>query len=479
MNDAPSDFAEADTVASVLAALERREARTERVLADLLRIPSVSAQPAHAGDCARAADALAAELASLGFAVAIDQTPGRPIVRATHPGTGRAGAPHVLYYGHYDVQPAEPLGPWTTPPFEPRVVDGPHGRRLVGRGAVDDKGQVMTWLAALAAWHEAAGGPPCPVTVIVEGEEETGSTNLEPYLAARAAGLGCDVAVISDTGMWDVDTPAITTRLRGLAYVELTIAGAAADLHSGMYGGAALNPLNTIARILGALHDDAGRVAIPGFYDGIADPSPAILDAWRALGFDEAAFLGAIGLRQPVGERDRIGLERLWSRPTADINGLWGGYQGDGSKTVIAREAHAKISFRLVPGQDPDAVVAGFERFVRDRLPGDATARFLHHGAAPGTALNTDGAFMRAARLGLAEEYGRDAVLIGCGGSIPVVETMQRVLGIDSLMVGFGLADDGMHGPDEKFELVCLHRGARAHARILAHLAAAAGRGAG
>ena len=461
----------AERVDDVLASLGATERDTEERLASLLRIPSVSAQPAHAPDCRRAADALAAQLRALDYAVSIDETKGHPIVRASHRGVGGGHGPHVLFYGHYDVQPAEPLGPWTSPPFEPVVIDGPRGRRLVARGAVDDKGQVMTWLAALAAWHEVAGGPPCPVTVLIEGEEEVGSANLEAYLAERGRGFGCDVAVISDTGMWDIDTPAITTRLRGLAYVELTVSGARSDLHSGMYGGSALNPLNLLTRILGGLHDADGRVAIPGFYDGLQEPAPAVLDTWRGLGFREDAFLGGIGLSVPVGERDRSGLERLWARPTADINGIWGGYTGEGAKTVIARQAHAKLSFRLVPGQDPDRIVASFERFVRDRLPADAAVTFSHHGASPGTELASDGSYMAAACRGLSEEFGRDAVLIGCGGSIPVVETMQRTLGIDSLMVGFGLDDDGMHGPNEKFELACLHRGSRAHARILAHLA--------
>jgi len=456
----------------VLAQLDRRRPETERLLADLLRIPSVSAQPAHAGDCVEAARWLASQLEPLGYEVSIDRTPGHPIVRAAHPGT-RPG-PRVLFYGHYDVQPPEPLGPWSQPPFEPRIVDGPHGRRVVARGAVDDKGQVMTWLAALRAWHEAAGGPPLPVTVLIEGEEEIGSENLEAYLSANARLLAADVAVISDTGMWDIDTPAITTRLRGMVYMEVAVTGASSDLHSGAFGGSALNPLNALARALGRLHDADGRVAIPGFYDGIVEPSPDILRAWRDLAFDERAFLGAIGLRAPVGEKDRSALERLWSRPTADINGMWGGYQGEGTKTVIAREARAKVSFRLVPGQDPERVAAAFERFVRDALPEGAGAAFTRHSCSPGIELAADGRFMAAARRALREEWGREAVLIGCGGSIPVVEKMRRLLGIDSLMVGFGLEDDGVHGPNEKFELACLHRGARSHARILSRLAGVA-----
>ena len=457
------------TLSRVLAALDDGYRAVEAGLADWLRIPSVSAQPAHAADCGRAAAWLADRLERIGFTVHVDQTPGLPIVRASHPGTGTG--PRVLFYGHYDVQPAEPLGPWTRPPFEPAFVDGPHGRRVVARGAVDDKGQVMTWLAALGAWHAAAGGPPVPVTVIVEGEEEVGSSNLEPYLGSRAAELGCDVAVISDTGMLGVDRPAITTRLRGLAYAQVTLRGPSHDLHSGMYGGGVLNPLNALTAILGRLHDADGRVAIEGFYEGIAEPSAAVLESWERLGFDETAFLGGVGLSEPIGEQGRALLERLWARPTADINGIWGGYQGEGTKTVIAREAHAKVSFRLVPGQRADDVVASFERFVRAAAPADATVEVIDYGASPGMEIAEGSRFIEAARRALGDEFGREAVLIGCGGSIPVVESLHRLLGVDSVLMGFGLEDDQMHGPDEKFEMRCLHGGARAHARLLAELA--------
>ncbi len=459
------------TLAPVLAALEAAEPATEARLADLLRIPSVSAQPGHDADCAASAAFLADALREIGFAARVDATEGKPIVVATHPGTGRG--PRVLFYGHYDVQPAEPLEPWTSAPFEPAIVDGPRGRRIVARGAVDDKGQVMTWLAALTAWHAAAGGPPVPVTVLIEGEEEIGSPSLETYLAAHRAELAADVVVVSDTGMWDVDTPAITTRLRGLAYVEVTLEGASRDLHSGLYGGAAVNPLNALAAILGGLHAADGRVAIPGFYDGVDEVPDGTSAAWDGLGFDEAAFLGEIGLGAPSGEAGRSALERMWARPAADINGIWGGYQGQGAKTVIARVAHAKVSFRLVARQSPAAIVAGFEQFVRARLPAGARASFQHFGAAPAIEVEAGSPFIAAAAEALTAEYARPAVLIGSGGSIPVVESFKRILGLDSVLMGFGLDDDQVHGPDEKFELVCLHRGARAHARLLHRLATA------
>ena len=435
----------------------------------LLRIPSVSAQPAHAPDCAAAAEWLRAEFAAIGFTTQVLPTAGHPLVLAHHPGKG--DGPRLLYYGHYDVQPADPLDLWTSPPFDPVVTDGPNGPQVRARGAVDDKGQVMMWLEALRAWHEAAGGPPCPVTVLVEGEEEVGSANLEPFLAEHRAALAADIAVISDTGMWDVDTPAITTGLRGMVYAEVTLRAAERDLHSGVYGGSALNPINALTRILGELHDADGRIQLPGFYDGVQDVPPALMAQWDRLRFEESAFLGEVGLAHPVGERGRRPLDRLWARPTADINGIWGGYSGPGAKTVIAAQAAAKVSFRLVPGQDPAAVFEGFKRFVTERCPPDARVSFELFSTAPGIEVASESHWVRAAQAALAAEYGRPAVLIRSGGSIPVVESMRRLLGLDSLLVGFGLSDDQVHSPNEKFDWRCFRGGLRSHVRLLAELA--------
>jgi len=435
-----------------------------------LRIPSVSAQPEHAADCNAAAAWVRDQLASMGFDAALHATPGHPIVLGQHPGPG-GHAPHLLFYGHYDVQPAEPLELWSSPPFAPVLSQGPHGPRVVARGAVDDKGQVMMWLEALRAWHAVHGTLPVRVTALIEGEEEVSSLNLEPFLTAQRDALRADVAVVSDTGMWDIDTPAITTRLRGIAYVQVVVHAARRDLHSGLFGGSALNPANLLARILADLVDSQGRVQLPGFYDGVADV-PAVLAAeWAALEFDEGAFLGGIGLSEPAGERGRPALERLWARPTADVNGIWGGYQGPGSKTVIAAEAGAKVSFRLVPGQDPAAVVEAFRTFVDARLPLDAHAVIDVFGTAPGIEIASDSRFIQAARDVLADEYGRPAILIGSGGSIPVVESMRRLLGVDSLLMGFGLDDDQVHSPNEKFEWRCFHKGLRSHTRLLGKLA--------
>ena len=436
---------------------------------DLLRIPSISAQPTHAADCDRAAHWVRDQLAGLGFEAAVHPTPGHPVVLAHHHGAGLS-APHVLFYGHYDVQPADPVELWHADPFDPKLTEGPHGPRVVARGAVDDKGQVMTWLEALRAWHTHTGGLPVRVTVLVEGEEEVGSPNLEPFLLAHKDALAADVAVISDTGMWNIDTPALTTRLRGMVYAQVTLRAADRDLHSGMFGGAALNPINALTRILGDLHDNEGRIQLPGFYDGIPPISNALAAEWEGLDFDERAFLGGVGLLTPVGERGYPALQRLWGRPTADINGIWGGYQGAGSKTVIAAEAGAKVSFRLVPGQDPARIADSLRAFIDARKPADAKVEVEVFSTAPGVAIPDESRWVQLARDALAAEYGRPAVLIGCGGSIPVVESMHRLLGLDSLLMGFGLDDDQVHSPNEKFELRCFHQGIRAHARLLGAL---------
>jgi acetylornithine deacetylase/succinyl-diaminopimelate desuccinylase-like protein len=457
-----------DPTQAVLACLAGQQAQTQASLTEWLRIPSISAQPPHAPDCRRAAGWLVEQLAAIGFTAGIEETPGHPVVLATHPGPG-GDVPHVLIYGHYDVQPPEPLELWDSPPFEPTVVQGPRGPKLVARGAVDDKGQVMTWLAALRAWHATAGGPPLKVTVLVEGEEEIGSPSLDAYLVAKRDRLAADVVLVSDTNQWDPVTPAITTSLRGMVYVQIDLRQ---GLHSGLFGGSAGNALNLMTRLLAGLHDENGRVTIPGFYDGVAELTNAERMQWDALGFDEAAFLGAMGLSVPGGEKGRSALERLWARPTCDVNGIWGGYTGAGSKTVIAVEAHAKLSCRLVAGQDPGKVLDGLRAYLDANLPADASYELQSFASTPGIKVPTDSPFLTAAKQALAEEYGKPPVLAGGGGSIPVVESFKRILGLDALLVGFGLDDDLVHSPNEKFELACLHQGARSHARLLPALAA-------
>ena len=462
-----------DTVAAILRHVDSKLDRSRENLFELLRIPSISAQPAHKQDCVRAAEFVCTQFAELGFRAEVRPTAGHPVVVAYHAAPAGYKGPHVLFYGHYDVQPVDPLELWSSPPFEPQLVDGPHGKRFVARGAVDDKGQTMMFIEALRAWKEVSGSIPAHITALVEGEEEVGSPSLEPFLVANKNELASDLALISDTGMWDVNTPAISTMLRGMTYAQVTLKAANRDLHSGLYGGSALNPINALTRILGDLQDENGRIQLPGFYDKVKPVSNAQRAQWDALGFDERAFLAKIGLDAPAGERGYSPLERLWARPTADINGIWGGYTGVGSKTVIPSEASAKVSFRLVPNQDPNEVMDQFKRFITDRLPPGATVEFEGHTRTPGIEVNIESPWVRAAQAVLSEEYGKPALLAGCGGSIPVVTSLRQVLGIDSLLMGFGLDDDQVHSPNEKFEQTCFHHGIRSHARLLAKFAGA------
>lgn len=458
-------------IEAVLAELDSgREAALARLF-EFLRIPSVSTQPTHAADCRKAALWAKELLEGMGFVAGLHETAGHPIVLAQHPGPGR-DAPRVLFYGHYDVQPPEPLELWRNQPFAPTIEEHPSGPRIVARGAVDDKGQVMAFFEACRALAGQQGTLPVALTVLLEGEEECGSPNLESFLAAQRDALAADIVLVCDTNMWDRSTPAITTRLRGLVYTQIDVAGPSRDLHSGLYGGVALNPLNALTRALGDLHDDAGRVKLPGFYDAVRPPAPVERAGWAKLAHNEAAFLGEIGLSESSGEKEYGLLERLWARPSADINGIWGGYMGEGAKTVIPAEAHAKVSFRLVPDQDSQAVLDGFRAFLTARLPAQARLTIRSFGAAPGIALPTEQEALRAAKAALGPEFGREPVLIGSGASIPVVETMKRLMRLDTLLVGFGLDDDAIHSPNEKFDLACFTRGARALARLLARLGA-------
>ncbi|NJO37941.1 MAG: M20/M25/M40 family metallo-hydrolase, partial [Rhizobiales bacterium] len=364
---------------------------------------------------------------------------------------------------------AEPLDLWTTPPFEPTVVEGPRGRRMVARGAVDNKGQTMMFIEAFRAWTAVHGTLPTAVTVFLEGEEESGSPSLEGFLNAHRNELEADVCIVSDTNMWDIDTPALGIMLRGLLYLEVTLHGPGRDLHSGLYGGAVPNPLNILTRILGDLHDADGKVRIPGFYDDIEDLRD-LDQAWGALDFDEASFLGDAGLRHATGEAGYSTLQRIWSRPTCDLNGLHGGYTGAGAKTVIPAKASAKLSCRLVPGQDARKVEAGFRAFMDARMPAGCSYQLTELGAAPALRVATDSPYLAAAQAALGEVFGRPPVLVGMGGSIPAVGAIREHLGIDSILMGFGLDDDRVHAPDEKFELRCFENGMLSHAVLLGRL---------
>jgi acetylornithine deacetylase/succinyl-diaminopimelate desuccinylase-like protein len=436
----------------------------------LLRIKSISTDPAFAGECKAAAEHLQKDLASLGFESDVRPTGGHPAVVGKSNGSG----PRVLFYGHYDVQPVDPLNLWEHPPFDPAVRTLPDGRKaIVARGAEDDKGQLMTFVEACRAWKKVTGSLPMPITIVLEGEEEVGSKNLGAFLKSNKDDLKADFALVCDTGMWDQNTPAITTSLRGLVYEEVKIKAANRDLHSGLFGGGAQNPIRVLTRILGGLHDDNGRVTLAGFYEGVKDTPADILDAWKKLNLSPDSFLKPIGLSVPAGEKDRLLIEQVTSRPTCDVNGIYGGYTGEGAKTVIPAEATAKISFRLVGAQDPQKIRDTFRAYVKSKLPADCSVEFAGHSNAPAIALDWTMKPLAAAKRALTDEWGKEAVLIGSGGSIPVVADFKNTLGLDAVLVGFGLEDDRIHSPNEKYDLKSFHKGIRSWARILAAFAEA------
>lgn len=435
----------------------------------LLRIRSISTDPEFAADCRKGAEWLVEDLQSIGFDASVRDTPGHPMVVAHH--EGPEGSPHVLFYGHYDVQPVDPLELWHDDPFAPALKEVEPGRKVItGRGSADDKGQLMTFVEACRAWKAVHGGLPCRVTLLFEGEEESGSPSLKPFLEANAEELKADFALVCDTGMWDRDTPAISTALRGLVGEEVVVHAADRDLHSGEFGGAAANPIRILSRVLADIHDENGRVTIPGFYDGVEETPSQVLKSWETLGETAETFLGQVGLSIPSGEKGRSVLELVWARPTAEFNGITGGYTGKGFKTVIASQASAKVSFRLVHKQDPAKIRAAFRKFVEERIPADCSVEFHQHGGSPAIQLSYDSPFLAKAKDALSDEWPKPAVMIAMGGSIPIVGDFQTYLGMESLLVGFGLSDDRIHSPNEKYELSSFHKGQRSWARILAAL---------
>ncbi|MCC5959537.1 MAG: M20/M25/M40 family metallo-hydrolase [Rhodobacteraceae bacterium] len=433
-------------------------------LQDLLRIPSISTDPAFAPDVDRAAQWLVNDLNTLGFSARKDETSGHPMVVATG---GAADAAHLLFYGHYDVQPVDPLNLWDRDPFDPAIEDTPNGKVIRGRGASDDKGQLMTFIEACRAWLKVHGSLPVQLTFCLEGEEESGSPSLVPYLEANRDALRADLALICDTGLFDAQTPAVTTMLRGLLGEEIIVHGPARDLHSGSFGGAAMNPARVLARILADLHDDQGRITVPGFYDDVPELPDNLRAQWDGLGFDADAFLGSVGLKHPAGEAGRSALEMIWSRPTCEINGMNAGYTGAGFKTVLPAQASAKVSFRLVGQQDPHKLRAAFRDFVRARIPADCRVEFLDHGASPASVMETSHPAFEAARAALTDEWPKPAAFVGAGGSIPIAGYFKSILGMDSMLIGFAKDDDQIHSPNEKYDLDSFHRGIRSWARII------------
>jgi acetylornithine deacetylase/succinyl-diaminopimelate desuccinylase-like protein len=441
--------------------------RFESELFEFLRIASVSADSRCKPEIQRAARFVEEQLRSAGLETEVWETSGNPVVFGGR--TRAPAAPTLLVYGHYDVQPPDPLDLWITPPFEPSVRDG----NVYARGATDDKGQVFAHFKAIEAWTRAAGELPVNVKVVVEGEEEVGSVALSRMLPEVRDKLACDYVVVSDSSMFAPDAPAITYGLRGICYFELFVDGPRRDLHSGTFGGAVKNPVNALCEILGRLVDADGRIQIPGFYDDVVEIEETEKERFRSLDFSDDDFRRELGVDELFGEAGRSTLERRWSRPTCDVHGVQGGYAGEGAKTVLPAKASAKFSFRLVPNQDPQRIEQGVRRFIEERRPpGVRTTLVGLHGArAVATPLDSPG--VRAAERALAKAFGRNPVFIREGGSIPIVGDFKSALGADALLLGFGLNDDNTHSPNEKFRLKDFHRGVEAAARLMEELASA------
>lgn len=451
---------------TVLSFLDRNQDEAMERLIDLLKIESISTDPTYNEACSKAADFLVSDLNSIGFIAEKRETPGHPMVVAKNHDAGES-APHLLFYGHYDVQPVDPIELWETPPFEPVVQDTPKGKVIRARGSADDKGQLMTFVEACRAFMHVDEVLPARVTLFFEGEEESGSPSLVPFLEKHKAELKADFALVCDTGMWNAETPSITTSLRGMVGEEVTITGPSLDLHSGMYGGPAINPIRVLARALAALHDEHGRITLDGFYDGVEEVPDELKDQWDSLGFDANEFLGDVGLSQPAGEKGYTALEQIWARPTCEINGISGGYAGPGFKTVLPSKAVAKVSFRLVGSQDPDKIQETFRQHILDHLPPDCEASFFSKNNSAATVMPLDNPAFQKARSALSQEWPNEAVFTGGGGSIPVVGHFLNILEMDSLLVGFGLEDDAIHSPNEKYNVSSFQKGARSWARIL------------
>lgn len=453
----------------VLQQIDASQDKSLQGLQDFLRIPSVSTKPDHQPDMQRCAKFVADELAACGLAVQVLLTKGHPVVLGKTP--HQPNRPTVLMYGHYDVQPPEPLDQWKIPAFDPTVRKDDNGFNAVfARGAVDDKGQVWCHIEAMRAWH-AQGGAPVNIIALIEGEEEIGSVNLAEFIKTHAADLKADIALVSDTNQFARGVPAITYGLRGLVYTEVTLAGPSHDLHSGLGGGTVANPANILCELLATLKNPTGSVNIPGFYDDVRPVTAAERKMWGNLPFDDETFRKEMGVPELFGESGYTTLERKWARPTCDINGLTSGYQGPGAKTIIPAQASAKISMRLVPDQDPKKIEALFRKALEARCPKTVKIEIhVHSGAAP-SLLEMDSKATQLAAKAVKAGFGIDPVFMREGGTIPVGVLFKAALGIDTIFVGFGLSDDRVHSPNEKFDLDALHKGTRTAAALYAELA--------
>ncbi len=452
--------------------LQDHASEFEASLCELLRIPSVSADPTHKKDVLQAAKWMVDTFEKMGLDVELVETAGHPIVLAHWLQAGPQ-APTVLVYGHYDVQPPDPLDEWVTPPFEPTERNG----NLHARGATDDKGQMLTHVKSVEAHLKALSTLPVNVKFLIEGEEEVGSEHLEQFIEENVERLSCDCVVISDTSQFGPNQPAITYGLKGIAYYELRLFGPKQDLHSGTFGGAVTNPANTLVKMLAALVDGQGRVQVPGFYDQVVPVSDQERRQMADLPFSEDNFMKKIGVDAVTGEEGYSTLERRWARPTCDINGLTSGFQGEGAKTVLPAKASAKFSFRLVPNQDPKQLTVALEAMLQDLCPPGIRMELIDFHGAPGVVVPLDSPYMQAAKNAIERAFGTAPLLIREGGSIPVVNTFHEKLGVDTLLLGWGLDDDNTHSPNEKFCLADFHRGIKASAYLWQELAALGARG--
>ncbi len=442
--------------------IQENRARFLDELKQFIRIPSISTLPEHAGDIQRAAAFVAESLRRAGMEhVEIIPTAGHPLVYADW--LHAPGKPTVLCYGHYDVQPADPLEQWISPPFEPAERNG----NLYARGAVDDKGQMYMHIKAVEALRAAGGALPVNLKFLIEGEEEIGGASVAKYVAENAEKLRADVALVSDTAMYAEGLPTLCIGLRGLIYLEVAASGPARDLHSGLYGGAAPNAVYGLVQLLAKAKDGNGAILIPGIYDDVIEPAPAELESWKRLPFDEGEFLRKeVGATALTGEPGRSVLERTWSRPTFEVHGIAGGFTGAGAKTVIPAQATAKVSFRLVPRQQPEKVIAAFRDWVCAAAPPGIRAEVRVLSASPGLVVNPDHPAIATAARAFSEVFGRDTVFVRSGGSIPIVGDFAAHLGIPTVLMGFGLPDDGLHSPNEKYKIENYYLGIRTVARF-------------
>jgi len=453
----------------VEAFLSANQQRFQDELFELIRIPSVSTLPEHAPDLCRAAEFVASKLRDAGMEnVEVIPTDKHPLIYADW--LHAPGAPTVLCYGHYDVQPAEPLEEWASPPFEPTVRDG----SVYARGSADDKGQLYIHIKAVEALHEVHGALPINVKFLIEGEEEVGGESISAYLLDNHEKLKADVALISDTSMYAPGLPSLDIGLRGMIYQEWKATGPAQDLHSGMYGGAAPNAVFGLVELLAKCKSADGVCQIPGFYDDVEPPAPAEKESWERLPFDESEYLNSeVGSSQLTGEPGYSVMERTWARPTFEVHGIGGGFTGPGAKTVIPAKAVAKVSMRLVPNQDPEKLLASINRFVADNTPKGISVKVRGMNASPASMVSPENPFIQKAAAALTETFGTQTVFTRCGGSIPIVGEFSEELGIPTVLMGFGLPDDSLHGPDEKFSLENFQMGIRTVVRFLESLAPA------